>query len=113
MSDAEATLDCDDKLELEFDTPIRAIKGDSIATAINTEDFSKADSSNSAKSTRHGPVTARRADSDNTSGWECLDDTKIPSKTWDYVVAHTSSSRKRDNRDNSDNSTTTSRRDEE
>ena len=53
MSDAEATLDCDDKLEIEYDTPaVRAMKGDSIATAINTEDFSKVDSSNSAKSTK-------------------------------------------------------------
>ena len=84
MSDAEATLDRDDKLELEFDTPICAMKGDSIATAINTRDFSKVDSSNGAKSTRHDPAAARRADSDNTSGWERLDDTKIPGKTWDY-----------------------------
>ena len=68
MSDAEATLDCDDKLELEFDTLICVMTGDSIATAINTKDFSKVDSSNSAKSTQHDPVAARRADSDNTSG---------------------------------------------
>ena len=65
MSDAEATLDCDDKLEIEYDTPVRLMKGGSIATAINTEDFSKVDSSNSSKRTRHDPVAARRAGADN------------------------------------------------
>ena len=77
MSDAEATLDCDDKLELEFDIPIRAMKDGSIATAINTGDFSIVDSSNSVKSTRHDPVMTKRADRDNTSEWGGLDDTKI------------------------------------
>ena len=114
MSDAETTLDCDDKLELEYDTRIRAMKGDSVATEINTEDFSKVDSSNSAKSTRHDPVAARRAGADNTFGWECLDNTTIPSKTWDYVVvAHTSLSRKRSAQDTTDSNTTTSRQGEE
>ena len=113
MSDAEATLDCDDKLELEYGTRIRAMIGDSIAKAINIEDFSKVDSSNSVKSTRHDPVAARMADADSTSGWECLDDTKIPSKTWDYVVARTSSSRKRSAQDISGSNTTTSRQGEE
>ena len=86
MSDAEAMLDCDDKPELEYDTRIRAMKGNSVATAINTEDFPKVGSSSSAKSTRHDPVAARRADADNTPKWECLDNTKIPSKTWDYCL---------------------------
>ena len=80
-SEAETTLDCDNELELEFDIPIRAMKGDSIATAINTASFSKVHSSNSAKSTRHNPVTTRRADRDETSKWESLDNTKMPSKT--------------------------------
>ena len=79
------------------------MKDDSIATVINTRDFSNVDSSDSAKNTIYDPVAARRAENDNTSGWERLDDTKIPGKTWDYVVAHTSSSRKRGARDTSDN----------
>ena len=69
--------------------PFRAIKGESIATAIDTGDFSKVDSSNNAKSTRHAPVRTRRADRNKTSKLERLDGIKIPSKTWDYVVSHT------------------------
>ena len=62
------------------------MKGDSIATAINTGDFAKVASSNSAKSSRHDPVKARRANRDKKSEWERLDDAKIPSKTWNYCL---------------------------
>ena len=47
----EVTLNYDNKLDLIFEMQIRAMKGDLIATAINTGDFSKVDSLNSAKST--------------------------------------------------------------
>ena len=89
------------------------MKGDSIATEINTGDFSRVDSLNSAKSTRHDPVTTRRADRNETFKWERLNDVKMPSKTWDYLVSHTSSSRKEGDQDTSDNNTTTSRQGEE
>ena len=48
---------------------------------------------NSDKSTRHNPVRTRRADRNETSELECLDDVKMPSKTWDYVVSHTEAHR--------------------
>ena len=89
------------------------MKGDSFATAINTGDFSRVDGLNSVKSTRHDPVTTRRVNRNKTSQWERLNDVKMPSKTWDYVVQHTSSSHKGDNPDTSDNNTTTSRQGEE
>ena len=113
MPGAEVTLNYGDKLDLIFEMQIRAMKGDSIATAINTGDFSKVDSLKSAKSTRHAPLRTRRADSNKTSELERLDGVKMPSKTWDYVVQHTSSSHKGDNPDTSDNNTTTSRQGEE
>ena len=67
MPDAEVTLNYDNKLDLIFQMQIRAMKGDPIATAIDTGDFLKVNSSNSAKSTRHDPVRTRRADRNETS----------------------------------------------
>ena len=67
MPDAVVTLNCDDDLDLSFETQIRAMKGDSIATAINTGDFSRVDSLNSPKSTRHDPAITRRPDRNKTS----------------------------------------------
>ena len=81
MPDTEVTLNYDNDLDLIFEMQIRAMKGDPIATAINTGNFSKVNSLNSAKSTRHDPVRTRRTDRNNTSKWERLDDAKMPSKT--------------------------------
>ena len=113
MPDVEVTLNYDNELDLILKIQIRATKGDSITTAINTEDFSKVDSLNSAKSTRHDPVRTRRENRNKTSKWERLDGVKMPSETWDYVASHTSLSRKGGNPDTSDNNTTTSRQGEE
>ena len=81
---------------------IRAMEGDSIATAINTEFLSKVDSSNRADG-------IMREDSNDEPEWEHLGDVTIPSKTWNYVVSYTSSSRKRSKPDTSDDNATTSR----
>ena len=62
MPDAEDTLHYGDELELDFEHSIRVMKGDSIATAINTDLLSKVDSSNSAKDTRHDPVKTRNVE---------------------------------------------------
>ena len=89
------------------------MKGDSVATAINTDFLSKVDSSNSAKSTRRDPVKTRKAERNKIYTWECLDDVKIPGKIWDYVVSYTSLFRKRSDPDTSDDHTTMSRHCEE
>ena len=83
MPDAVVTLNYDNYLDLSFETQIRAMKGSSIATAINTEDFSRVGSLNSTKSTRHNPFTTRRADRNKTYKWERLNDVKMSSKTWE------------------------------
>ena len=67
MPDAAVTLNYDNDLDLTFETRIRAMRGDLIATTINTGDFSRVDSLNSAKSTRHDSVTTRRTDRNETS----------------------------------------------
>ena len=78
---AEVTLHHDGQAEAEFEYQIRAVKGDSIATAIKTDFLSKVDSSNSAKSTRHDPVKTRKAERNKIYSWERLDYVKIPSKS--------------------------------
>ena len=88
------------------------MKEDSIATAINTDFLSKVDGSNSAKITRHDPAKTRKAEKNKMYTWERLDGVKILSKTWDYVVSYTSSSRKGSNPDTSDDHTTMSRQGE-
>ena len=93
-SDAAVTLNYDNDLDLTFESQIQAMKGDSIATAINIGDFLRVNNLNSAKSIRHDPVTTRRTDRNKTSKWKRLNGVKMPSKTWDYVVSHTSSSSK-------------------
>ena len=75
MLDAEIKLTCDDELDLSFSISIRAMKGDSIATAINTNFFSIADSSNGAKRTRMD-------DSNEEPDWERLDDVKIHTNSY-------------------------------
>ena len=102
MPDTKTNLAYDDKLVLTLDMQVQAMKGDSIATALNTDFFSKTSSSNNITRTR-------RVDGNGKLKWEDLDDVKIPSKTWDYVVSHTSSSRNRGDQDTSENSTTMSR----
>ena len=89
MPNVEVTRNYDDKLELDFEHQIRAMKWDSIPTAINTDFLSKVDSLNSAKSTRHDPVKTRKAEKNKIYTRERLGDIKIPSKTWDYVVSYT------------------------
>ena len=81
MPDAAVTLNSDNSLNLTFETQIRAMKGDSIDTAINAGDFSRIDRLNRAKSTRYDPVTTKRVDRNKTSEWERLNDVKMPSKT--------------------------------
>ena len=68
------------------------MKGDSIATAINTNFSSKVSSSS-------GAVRTGKTDGNEELKWESLEDVRIPGKTWDYVVSHTSSSRKRSDQD--------------
>ena len=75
MPDAETMLTYDDVLDLTFSISIRAMKGDSIATAINTNFFSIADSSNWAKRTRMD-------DSNEEPDWERLDDVKIHTNSY-------------------------------
>ena len=113
MPDAEVTRNYDNKLELDFEHQIRAIKEDSIPTAINTDFLSKIDSSDIAKSTRHDLVKTRKAERNKIYTWERLGDVKIPSKTWDYVVSHTSSLRKGSDPVTSDDHTTMSRQGKE
>ena len=105
MLDAKTTLNYDDELELTFGMQIHAMEGDSIATAINTYFFLKVDSSSCADGTM-------REDSNEEPEWERLESVEIPSNTWEYVVSHTSSSRKRSKPDTSDDNTTTSRQGE-
>ena len=83
MPDAKVTLNYDDKLELVFEQQIQAMKGDLIATAINTDFLSKVDSSKGSKSTRHDPVKRRKVERNKIYTWECLDDVKMSSKTWE------------------------------
>ena len=91
MPDAAVTLNYDDDVDLTLETRIRATRGDSIATAINTGDFARVDRLNSAKSARHDPVTRRRADRNKTSEWQRLNDVKClvrPGTTWYHPQAH-------------------------
>ena len=71
MPDAEIKLTCDDDLDLSFSMPVRTMKGDSVATAINTNFLSQNDSSNWA-------TRSKREEIDEEEGWERLDDVKIP-----------------------------------
>ena len=102
MPDARTILVYDDDLVLTFDTQVRAMKGDSIATAINTNFCSKVSSSS-------GAVRTENTDGNEELKWKSLEDVRIPGKTWDYVVSHTSSSRKRSDQDTSANNTTSLR----
>ena len=77
MPDTEVALNYEDNLDLVFAQQNRAMKEDSITAAINTDFFSKVDSLNSAKSTRHNPAKTRRADRNKTFKWERLDDVKM------------------------------------
>ena len=113
MLGAEVTLHYNDKLKLNFGHQIRAMKGDSIATAIKIDFLSKVDISNSAKSTRHDQVKTRKAKRNKIHSWERLDDVKIPNKNWDNVVSHASSSRNGSDPNAIDDHTTMSRQGEE
>ena len=75
MPDAETMLTYDNELDLTFSMPIRVMKGDSIATAINTLFFSQADSSNWAK-------RSRRDESNEKQEWGRLDDVRIPTNSY-------------------------------
>ena len=92
MPDARTTLVHDDDLVFTFDIQIQAMKGDSIATAINTSFCSKVSSSS-------GAVKTVKMDGDKELKWESLEDVRLPSKTWDDAVSHTSSSQERSNQD--------------
>ena len=114
MPDAETTLHYSDELELEFETSIRPMQGDSVlATAINTDFFSRVDSSNRVASIGRDPVRRMNAGRNRNVSWERLEDVEIPSKTWYKVVSHTSSPRNDSDPGMSDDDTTTPMQGEE
>ena len=76
-----------------------------MATAIDTS-FSEKEGSNS---TRTNLDKIRNAEDDGLVQWEHLEEVKIPGKTWDNVVSHTSTSRNDDEPNPSDEQTTMSR----
>ena len=75
MPDAEIALTCDEDLDLSFSMSVRTMKGDSVATAINTNFLSQNDSSNWA-------TRLKREDIDEEKGCERLDDVKIPANSY-------------------------------
>ena len=80
---------------------------------ISTQVFSKAENSNRAKSTRNDSDRINNAGEGEILPWEHLEDVKMPGKTWDSVVSHTSTSRNDGDPNPSDGQTTMSRQDEE
>ena len=106
MSDADATLHYRDDLELEFEVKIWSMQGNSVATAINTDFWSRIDSSNRVASMGHDHARRRNAGKNGNNSWEHLEDVVIPSKTWYNGVSHTSSSRNDSDLDANDGDTT-------
>jgi len=106
MPDADVTLHYLDELELKFLVKIGPMKGNSVATAINTDFCSRIDSSNRVASMGHDHTGRRNAEKKRDNSWEHLEDVVIPSKTWYNGVSHTSSSRNDSDLDANDGDTT-------
>ena len=113
MSDTDATLHYRDDLELEFDVKICSMQGNSVATAINTDFWSRIDGSNRVASMGHDHARRRNAGKNGNNSWEHLEDVVIPSKTWYNGVSHTSSSRNDSDLNANDGNTTIPRQGEE
>ena len=112
MPDAKSHLPYyDDRLKLDLERRIQAMEGDSVATVINRSFCLRADRSNRAESTRNDPdKKGIRKKMKYVFSWEHLKDVKLPSKTWDDVVSHTSTPRKEGDSNVSDDQTTLSKR---
>ena len=88
--DALVTIHHDDNLVFDIEHVIQSMEGDSVTAVIDTNHLSLEGSLHWDVNTRNDQDNMRNAR--EMLNWEHLEDAKIPSKTWDRIVSHRSTS---------------------